>query len=110
MGKALSGELSCPCDRSCWISIIWFMDIHLFVLMYGYPKQESWDISKLYLGIPINKTSLVYTKVPVITCHVCMMMFFPPVKHNCFASEEGIMTLCSRPCFISARTVTVVCG
>ena len=20
MGKALSGELSCPCDRSCWIT------------------------------------------------------------------------------------------
>ena len=22
MGKALSGELSCPCDRSCFMSVI----------------------------------------------------------------------------------------
>ena len=24
MGKALSGELSCPCDRSCFLACLWY--------------------------------------------------------------------------------------
>ena len=30
MGKALSGELSCPCDRSCYYGVI----ICLYVVMF----------------------------------------------------------------------------
>ena len=35
MSKALSGELSCPCDRSCWYL---FLNIDMYLLINTSPE------------------------------------------------------------------------
>ena len=38
MGKALSGELSCPCGRSCLIFIVHIMDIQNYSRIFWKPN------------------------------------------------------------------------
>ena len=41
MGKALSRELSCPCDRSCFIAQLWQLCWHTFPWFHSLFKEDN---------------------------------------------------------------------
>ena len=74
MGKALSGELSCPCDRSCYyyctkVSLHTFIFISLTQVAIHSPLQSSLTFSLIFSQFPylftdLNLIALRMTKTP----------------------------------------------
>ena len=54
MGKELTGELSCPCDRSCYAKQIPFMRLNCSV---GAEEKFQNAVSKVKINLSLKKLS-----------------------------------------------------
>ena len=54
MGKALSGELSCPCDRSCYSDFHKTFRILTLIIFYGRHAQTASAIHMFYMALFVN--------------------------------------------------------